>query len=250
MEQVGLPDIVWLYAEGGTIKIENQIFTMRPFYIAKYPITHKQFQSFMNAKDGYKNNRWWRGVSAKKNFEINLNKQYLELGNHPCNDVSWYDAIAYCQWLNVRLDWSEFPTNLSLKKLDMCSSIRLPTEWEWQWAASGGHRDYVYPWGKKWDRRKSNSAESGLFKTVAVGLYPSGISKFGALDMSGNIWEWCLNENEKLVNVGLRGDAIRTLRGGSWHSHRDGLLISYRSDDFPHSRINSGFRLVVRPQGL
>ena len=56
-----------------------------------------------------------------------------------------------------------------------------------------------------------------LQKTTAVGMYPQGASPFGVLDMSGNVWEWCLNEYDEARQYREVGDAGRTVRGGSWY---------------------------------
>ena len=50
--------------------------------------------------------------------------------------------------------------------------IRLPIEWEWQWAATGGNADYEYPWGTEWDGMKANTTERGLSRTTAVEHVP------------------------------------------------------------------------------
>ena len=65
---------------------------------------------------------------------LELSKQ----DNHPAENVSWYDAVAYCRWLSKRLGYE----------------IQLPTEWEWQQAATGGDPTNQYPWGPDWDSKR------------------------------------------------------------------------------------------------
>jgi formylglycine-generating enzyme required for sulfatase activity len=250
-EHVGLPDIVWLKVNGGEIQIEKQTFKVQPFYIAKYPVTYRQFEAFVEAEDGFKNSRWWKDLSADQDHKNKPQEQNFKFYNHPRENVSWYDAIAFCRWLNSHLGWADLSSNLSPKNLGDDQGIRLPSEWEWQWAATGGNPKYEYPWGLNWDGSKANTSECGLARTTAVGMYPSGAAQCGALDMSGNVYEWCLNEYSKLENVNLRGNDSRVVRGGSWNLDQDSARAAHRLNFAPYFRFNDlGFRLVVRPPSL
>jgi formylglycine-generating enzyme required for sulfatase activity len=210
-----------------------------------------QFQAFIDAKDGFADQRWWQGLSADKNHKSQPGEQNFKFYNHPRENVSWYDTIAFCRWLNARLSFAELPADLTIKTLEKFKGIRLPAEWEWQWAATGGNSKYEYPWGAEWDGRVANTSESGLARTTGVGMYPAGSTKCGALDMSGNVFEWCLNEHGKPENLGLTGKNFRVVRGGSWFCDRGLARASYRFDRNPFNRlIYYGFRLVVRPPSL
>ena len=242
-EHLGLPDLAWLPVPGGSIQIEKQTFKVTPFYIAKYPVTYRQFQAFIDDPQGFKNSRWWNGLAADEDHKSQPDEQNFKFDNHPRENVSWYDAVAFCRWLNARLGWQapQRPEE---------PGLRLPTEWEWQWAAGGG-QNLEYPWGKDWDGSRANTDESGLQRTTAVGMYPSGAAACGALDLSGNVWEWCLNEYEKPKNVGLGGAETRVLRGGSWYYNRDLARSSDRVRFNPGYRdYNVGFRVVVLPPSL
>ncbi len=248
-EHIGLPDMVWVKVAGGKITIERQEFAVQPFYIAKYPVTYTQFQAFIDAADGFTQAGWWKDLAADDDHKRQSGEQNFKFGNHPRENVSWYDAMAFCRWLNARLSWPDIPAQLTVKTLDTYSGLRLLTEWEWQWAASPQGKEY--PWGDEWDSAKANTNESGLGRTTAVGMYPTGAAPYGALDMSGNVREWCLNESGKPANIGLSGNATRVVRGGSWYYSLDNARAAFRSWNLPSRRLDrGGFRVCVRPPSL
>ncbi len=261
-EHAGLPDMVWLKVSGGKIKIEGETYTVQPFYIAKHPVTYTQFQAFIDAPDGFQNSRWWKDLAADDKHKRQPDEQNFKFGNHPRENVSWYDAVAFCRWLNARLNWPDIPAKLTLNTLGRYPGLRLLTEWEWQWAATltpsplshkvgEGMGVREYPWGPEWDSAKANTSESGLGRTTAVGMYPAGAAPCGTLDMSGNVWEWCLNEYEKPDNISLNGSNTRVVRGGAWDSYGGGARTAFRYWGHPASRYDSsGFRLGVRPPSL
>jgi formylglycine-generating enzyme required for sulfatase activity len=250
-EHIGLPDIVWVKVDGGSIKIEAQTFAVEPFFIAKHPTTYNHFQAFVDAPDGFTDNRWWKGLAADKKDRRAPGEQNFKFGNNPRENVSWYDAIAFCRWLNARLGWPDLPGQLTPKTLAAYPGVRLLAEWEWQWAAAGGRSGYEYPWGPKWEGDRVNTSESGLGRTTAVGMYPAGAAPCGALDLSGNVWEWCLNENEKPGNLQLGGSQARVVRGGSWFNRQYFARAVNRYGYVPDFRFNFiGFRVGVRPPSL
>ena len=82
-------------------------------------------------------------------------------------------------------------------------------------------------------------------------MYPAGAAKCGALDMSGNVWEWCLNENKAPENIAVSGDTIRVVRGGSWRRRRGDARASSRDGYIPRFRsVDFGFRVIARPPSL
>ncbi len=252
----GLPDIAWLPVEGGEIILEDVdgTFVFEPFYISQYPVTYRQFSAFVEAKDGYYNPAWWKGLAK---HPANPGNPKFMFDNHPGTRVNWFDAVAFCRWLtaNVRdgdggarqtkgLDISPLPNGINLGK-DW--DIRLPTEWEWQFAATGGDLSRAYPWGPDFGDGPANTTAANLGRTTAVGMFPAGASPFGVMDMCGNIWEWCLNEIDTPQNTGLAGEARRVLRGGSWNtSPRVKCRMTYRARNDPSYRSDyMGFRVVL-----
>ncbi|UCD77205.1 MAG: SUMF1/EgtB/PvdO family nonheme iron enzyme [Desulfobacterales bacterium] len=225
----GLPDIVWCKVPGGKIILKKKAgtFSVDPFCIGKYPVSLIQYRRFLEAQDGYCDKRWWEGMAER---EDEPGKQYQKLDNHPAENVSWYDAMAFCRWLTKRLGYGD--------------EIRLPTEWEWQQAATGGDPASIYPWGANWDSNRANTRESRLSRTTAVGLYPEGASPVGALDMSGNVREWCQNEYENPNQIELNGKRRRSVRGGSWLNNHGLARCAARHYNHPDYRyFDLGFRV-------
>lgn len=252
-EHIGLPDIIWLAVEETrkyklvTDYGEERTYDIPPFYIAKYPVTYVQFQAFLDALDGFQHARWWQGLAAGNDHKNKPERQRFKFDNHARENISWDDAIAFCRWLNARLGWPDMPLNLTPQTLRDYQGLRLPAEWEWQWAATGGHEEYEYPWGPKWDDAKANTNESGLGRTTAVGMYPAGAAPCAVLDMSGNVWEWCLNEYKNPENTGLGGYEHRVGRGGSWFFDSIFARVAARLEDQLMYRSAFGFRLVASP---
>lgn len=171
----GLPDLAWCHVRPGPqlIRSEHTPRDVRRIAISKYPLTWQQYAIFLNADDGHEDPRWWMGLRRREEYP----RMDLIRMNYPVQEVSWYDAVAYCRWLSDKLGYD----------------VRLPTEWEWQRAATDGDPDRLYPWGQKWDMTRANTRESALRGVSAVGLYPRGLAPGGTFDMCGTVLEWCAN---------------------------------------------------------
>lgn len=222
----GVPDILWRDIPGGTVEIkEHGAFSVKPFRMAAYPVTIAQFGAFVDAADGYRQKRWWKGLQQQQPMQ-----QWNDrLTNHPVTHASWYDAVAFCRWLSSRWGFE----------------VRLPTEQEWQWAAQSANPRFAYPWGEEWRADASNTNESDIHRTTAVGIYPQGRSDQQVFDLAGNVWEWCLNEHSDPKRVTPRASEARVLRGGSWFNFRDLARADYRGNFNPGFRnSNFGFRVV------
>jgi formylglycine-generating enzyme required for sulfatase activity len=235
----------WCPIPAGKVMLEERTLEVLPFWMAKYPITYSQFQVFVEAEDGFKDPRWWQGLRSDDDHKKQPGEPAWQIDTHPREMVSWYDAIAFCQWLNSRLSLPPIPANMTIEALAAYTGIRLPTEWEWQWAAQGSD-GRTYPYGSQFDPTRGNTQETGAGKTTPVDSYPEGASPFGVLDMSGNVSEWCLNELDKPADVDLSRNVPRALRGGSWDASQDFARISTTDGNFPATRNNlNGIRICV-----
>lgn len=142
----GLPDIAWIKIsdDGPFIYQKDERRTKRDFWIAKYPITYAQYHAFLVDKDGFHNPEWWHDLRAPDGDREQHGAQWFKYWNHPAENVSWYDAIAFCRWLTAKVkakvkDKAEGWEALLPEELRGRSDwrITLPTEWQWEKAARG-----------------------------------------------------------------------------------------------------------------
>jgi formylglycine-generating enzyme required for sulfatase activity len=137
--------------------------------------------------------------------------------------------VSFCRWLSDQTG----------------SNVRLPTEWEWQWAAVGD-TGWAYPYGSEYDSAACNTKESGIARTNAVTSYAAVQTHFDTVDMSGNVWEWCLNEGSAPYSVDIGGSENRALRGGSWNNAAKNADVTFHSSRTPRTRsFNIGFRVIM-----
>jgi formylglycine-generating enzyme required for sulfatase activity len=207
------------------------------FYMSKYEVTQEEWGELMG------------------NNPSNFKGRKL-----PVENVSWYDAIDYCNRRSIKEGLIPVYTRSgdAVTWNRSANGYRLPTEAEWEYAARGGvqSRGYVYA-------GSNNAGDVGWYdgnsgsKTHDVGT--KGGNELGLYDMSGNVWEWCWDwyggyrlpvnlYNEPLTQtdpVGPDSGSDRVLRGGSWANYAQILRSAYRFSFWPSYRHNrDGVRLV------
>ncbi len=198
--------------------------TVSDFYIGKYEVTQKQWKDIMGT-----------------------NPSYFKGDNRPIENVSWNDIQKFLRKLNRKTG----------------KKYRLPTEAEWEYAASGGH--YFKQTGLSYSGSNNidevawyivNSRKKGYLHKD-YGIHPVGQKKpnqLGLYDMCGNVWEWCSDwygdsyyKNSSIKNPkGASNGHSRVLRGGSWNDRAYFCRLKSRwSLNYPRNNYNGiGFRLV------
>jgi formylglycine-generating enzyme required for sulfatase activity len=172
--------------------------TVPSFFMGKYPLTQAQYQAIMGKKPAY--------------FKGN---------NRPVENVSWDDAVLFCQKLSQRTG----------------KNYRLPSEAEWEYACRAGTKT-PFSFGDNITTDLVNyngnypykSAPKGKYReqTTDVGTFPPTFppNPFGLYDMHGNVWEWCEDDwHENYIDAPTDGSAwnsqsgsnTKLLRGGSWY---------------------------------
>jgi sulfatase modifying factor 1 len=234
------------------------------FHLSKYEVTVREFRRFVEAtghetdaeKEGhsrvYEGGKWIdkNGVNWRHDPEGNI----VNDDNHPVINVSWNDAVAFCQWKGEK--------------------YRLPTEAEWEYAAGNGSKHTKYSWGDNapnrkdggsvadetgaehynWTKKSTNifvGYQDNYINTAPIGTFNP--NDFGLYDMTGNVYEWCSDwydsdyyKNSPSANPqGAKTGSYRVVRGGGWINSPRRCRVANRSHLTPTSRSNYiGFRLA------
>jgi formylglycine-generating enzyme required for sulfatase activity len=203
---------------------------IKTFYMGKHEVTQKE----------------WREIMGN-------NPSNFKGDNLPVENVSWFDAIEYCNKLSIKegltpayrgsgdgitCDWN-------------ANGYRLPTEAEWEFAAKGGIKDYLvyeYSGGNNVGTVAWYDGNSGR-STHPVGT--KAVNSLGIYDMSGNVWEWCWDRYESYSSGaqdnprGPVSGAYRVIRGGGWGDSAVYVRSANRYSYTPSHRFYYyGFRLV------
>jgi formylglycine-generating enzyme required for sulfatase activity/class 3 adenylate cyclase len=212
----------------GDEKPRHQVILDR-FNMSRTEVTNRQYLAFL-ADTGYPRPR---DPGYAKNY-------LMEYPNLPVINVSYEDALAFCAWASTKFN----------------ASVRLPTEAEWEYAATADKNGAPYPWGpldpKSMARFKGN-APLGV-RTAAKDDFPP--NRFGLYNMSGNVWEWVQDYYAKDYYVtspirnpkGPDSGTKHSIRGGSWANGDSTLRVTRRASRNPTDRNDqTGFRIVVTP---
>jgi iron(II)-dependent oxidoreductase len=211
---------------------------IKPFAIACAATSYQQFAAFVDA-GGYSKQQLWdeEGWSwlqnnaiekpngwkkdAEDNWLIKHFDQWQAMNSHTAViHINWYEASAYCHWTNRRL----------------------PTEAEWELAASGSpdniNEKRPYPWGNETPTDKHINMNSRAMRTIDVGALADGDSAFGCRQMLGNVWEWTADTFKPYP--GFTPDMYqdysqplfgitKVLRGGAWTTRSRMIRNTWRT---------------------
>jgi formylglycine-generating enzyme required for sulfatase activity len=210
------------------------------YAIGKYPVTVAQYRLFVES-GGYDNQDYWTEAGWKYRQKEGWTEPRFwqdprwTVPNHPVVGVSWYEAVAYCNWL----------------KATTGRDFRLPDEAMWEKAARGTD-GRIYPWGNELNPANLNAAETGIDQTSVVGMFPTDCSPFGIYDTSGNVSEWCSGIRIpsypfkiKPYESDLSSDEPHTWRGGAFDDYSHYTRAAYRYNNNPYfGDLNVGFRVA------
>jgi formylglycine-generating enzyme required for sulfatase activity len=197
---------------------------MHAFAIARHPVTVHAFAEFIDA-GGYDDGSLWSSAGWRWRVDADIDMPrfwdepewapYL-VPNHPVVGVSVFEAEAYAAFREARL----------------------PSAREWERACRGDDaRDY--PWGDEWHDDACGHRDYGPRCTLAIGIFPRGVSAFGLHDMVGNVWQWTSDEGD------AEGPAARVACGGAWNNLPWSIGAAGRNAFAQDARFsNLGFRLA------
>src|SRR5262245_5113354 len=259
----------YLYVPAGSFRMGDNVGDGQPrerpvhvvdldaFYIAKFEMTNGEWKKFRD-DPGFDDPKFWPDGRVVPKNQV---PYWTQANNHggatpdsdpyPLLGVNWDSAAAYCAWLSAKTG----------------KKYRLPTEAEWEKAARGTDQRR-FPWGNTFDRAYVNSVGSQTFDTGrTVGFYDgskrgdfqtkNGASPYGAMDMAGNVIEWCSDwysrdyytMSPKKNPKGPENGAYRVTRGGSFFMEEFDQRSSARGAAWPSFQAHRmvGFRVVREP---
>lgn len=237
---------------GSPDELPSRRVSVSPFAIGKYEVTNAEFERFLPAHRKLRDGFSWRD-------------------REPVIYVSWVQAAGYCNFLSHENGLTPVYDEKTWQTIPGANGFRLPTEAEWEYAASGRGENRIYPWGND-----APTADRGNFQLVAsldmssrrvasvsggvriVGDFPAGASRDGVMDLAGNVAEWCADtyRDYPAGNVtdplGLEKSPYRSIRGGSWGYYNHSQRVRDREYNSPGfgGYIYVGFRVALASEGL
>ena len=191
--------------------------TLEAFWLDQTEVTNAQYSRCVEA-----------GVCEESEYAADSTYNGAD---YPVVGVSWHNAVTYCEW----------------------AGGRLPTEAEWEYAARGPE-SRLYPWGDEAPTCELAEFYGCSGRTIPVGSLADGASWVGALDMSGNAWEWVADwygtypATAQTNPTGPDSGEYRVLRGGGWSDVEWGVRAATRVSYDPSGRVDArGFRCVGSP---
>jgi len=287
------------FNEGNPDQLPVHTVTLRHFFMSKYLITNGQYCAFLNAvqpkvvngtvygRDDITNSypyfdtssvgSWSQiaftaGAAGQPDRYVVRFKGRSDMSNDPAVCVSWYGAVAYCNWRSQR-EGKQPCYDLSTWACDFSKyGYRLPTEAEWEYAARGGLAGKRFPWGNTISHDLANYKSDDFYSydvSTTRGTHPiwsqdgimpytSPVGSFAAngyrlYDMAGNVFEWCQDWHSESYysespNTNPKGPATgadRVLRCGDWADNATATTVARRIPYFPTACDPSiGFRIV------
>jgi formylglycine-generating enzyme required for sulfatase activity len=185
-------------------------------------------------------------ANRPRNQPGNWHDERYNLSSQPVVGVTWFEARAYCAWLDAQWRMAGIAS-----PLQEGYRVQLPTEAEWEKAARYPS-DRRYPWGNRWVEDRANTTEGHVLHPTPVGAYPAGASSTDIHDLVGNVWEWTLSRYRSYPydpNDGRNdptAEGMPVVRGGSWGDDRRDARAASRGR-FPPDLWGSdcGFRVVL-----
>ncbi|MEE4378505.1 MAG: SUMF1/EgtB/PvdO family nonheme iron enzyme [Candidatus Competibacteraceae bacterium] len=227
----------------------NPLLIPYAYWMARYPVTVAQYSLFVDRNGYAADAAWWQEEAAKAWLDtVQRDKPVAweaqrQHPNRPVTGISWFEARAYCSWLDdcLRKTRNAMPADYE---------IRLPSEAEWEKAARCASRN-PYPWGTAaWELQHANLQPSLIGHPTPVGLYPQGATVNGLHDLAGNVWEWTLSGASQYPyqshHNSLQEQQQRIARGGAWNVEPMQARCAARAP-FDASEHNAalGFRVVI-----
>lgn len=191
--------------------------------LSRTPVTVAQFEPFVNsgayARDAIPARAHagrGPGNGGPRTCPDDWSRQ-LRRPSWPVTGVSWYEAAAFAAWLGSRHPTRRF-------------SLATSTAWE----AAAGTGSQPYPWGHAPPHGTLLNFDRQVGRRTPVTAHPRGAGRYGHLDLSGNVWEWCA---ERTPSGG-------TVRGGGWYTTGHYVTNSYHYAFHPENRFEDlGFRI-------